>query len=386
MLKHLPFLFKNLLRSKRRSALAIASVAASLCLLGLLMTIYRSFFLSEATEEQSYRLIVRNKVSLANPLPRAYQPKIQQVDGVKEAMILQWFGGTYKDARDQNNFFARFAVEPRKVRTIYSEFKMPEEQWQAFFTERRACIVGAKLARQHGFKPGDRITIVGDIFPVTLDMVIRGVYAADSGDDSLYLDYAYLDESLTERRRGFVGAYAVRMNSPGDAARVPKAIDDMFRNSPQQTKTETEKAFALSFLAFLGNVKVMLLSICAAVTFTILLVTGNTMAMSVRERTREVGVLKTIGFTPQGVLSLLVGESVLLAAIGGVFGLLLTSALCGVLRQMPSTFADNSQLVVTKGVAVACMAVAAAIGLISSVIPAWPASRLPIVEALRVTD
>ena len=186
------------------------------------------------------------------------------------------------------------------------------------------------------------------------------------------------------RRRDSVGTFGIRMDKPESANGIVQGIDDQFRNSPQQTKTETEKAFQLSFLAFLGNVKAFLIAICAAVTFTILLVTGNTMAMSVRERVKEVGVLKTLGYTPGIILSLLVGESMVISLVGGLMGLGLAALLCAALRNMPSTFADMSSIAVVPPIFAIGLAVSLVIGFISSLIPAYSASRRSILEALRV--
>jgi putative ABC transport system permease protein len=385
MVQHLPLIFKNSIRNKRRSILTLFSIAASLCLLGLLMAIYHSFYFSEASQEQSLRLIVRNKVSLANPLLLSYLSKIRQVQGVEEAMINQWFGGTYKD-NTPKNFFARFAVEPARLFTMYTEFKMSEEEKKAFVAERSSCVIGEKLAATHNFKLGDRIALVGDIFPVKLELIVRGIFHSDSNSEILFFHYDYLNESLGTGRRDSVGTFLVRMDRPENAKAISKAIDDQFRNAMFQTKTETEKAFELSFLAFLGNVKAFLISICAAVTFTILLVTGNTMAMSVRERVREVGVLKTLGYTPGLILSLLVGESLVISLLGGVLGLGLAALLCSLLRSMPSTFADMSRINIVPPIAAIGMGVALAVGLVSSLIPAFNASRKPILEALRMND
>jgi putative ABC transport system permease protein len=387
---YLPLIAKNGFRNRRRSLLTILSIAASLCLLGILLTIYHTFFFTEATPDQALRLVTRNRVSLANPLPMSYQQQIKQVPGVKEVMIMQWFQGVYKDSRDPANFFARFAVEAEKFGTVNSEYKLPESELQAFVNDRTGCIVGRKTATYHKMKPGDRVTIVGDIFPITLELTVRGVYDGTIDNESLFFHYKYMNESLaaTAGFRDVVGTYFIRMERAEDANTISKTIDDMFRNSPAQTKTETEQAFGMMFLAFLGNVKLMLLSICAAVTFTILLVSGNTMAMAVRERVREVGVLKTLGFTNGVVLWLMVGEAVVISLIGGVIGLALTGGLLLLLRELPSaiTFGVFSQATVPPSVAIICLLVAAMIGLISSVIPAWGASRRPITEALRFTD
>jgi len=389
-LNYLPLITKNSFRNRRRSLLTVISIAASLCLLGLLLTIYHAFYYTEATPDQALRLITRNRVSLANPLPLSYQQQIKQVPGVKEVMINQWFGGVYKDSRDPANFFARFATEADKFGTVNPEYKLTDSEREAFVNDRTGCIVGRKTANRHNLKVGDRVTLTGDIFPVKLELTVRGIYDGTVDNESLFFHYKYLNESLASSA-GFsdvVSTFVIRMESPDDANSISKTIDDMFRNSTAQTKTETEQAFGLSFLAFLGNVKLILLSICAAVTFTILLVSGNTMAMAVRERVREVGVLKTLGFTNGIVLWLMVGEAMVISLVGGLIGLALASGLCLLLRGMPSamTFADFSQLSVPPSVVMICLLVAAMIGFVSSFIPAWGASKRSIVEALKFTD
>ncbi len=385
MVQHLPLVFKNSLRNKRRTILTLFSIAASLCLLGLLMAIYWSFYFTEASKEQSLRLIVRNKVSLANPLQLSYLPRIKQVPGVVEAMNFQWFGGTYKDNKPEN-FFGRFAVEPAKLFTIYPEYEVDPAQRKAFLSERTAGLLGAKTATRLNIKVGDRMTLVGDIFPVKLEITVRALYNAPRDNENLLFHYDYLNESLQAGRKDAISTFVVRMDKPESANAISKGIDDQFRNAPRQTKTETEKAFELSFLAFLGNVKAFLISICAAVTFTILLVSGNTMAMSVRERVKEVGILKTLGYTRGLILSLLVGESLVISLIGGALGLGLAAFLCATLRAMPSTFADMSRIDIHPPIAMLGMAVSLVIGLVSSVIPAYSASSRPILEALRSND
>jgi putative ABC transport system permease protein len=386
MLRQLPLVWKNSVRNRRRSLLTIGSIAASLCLLGVLGTLYYAFFHSEASEEQALRLIVRNRISLANPLPVSYGPKIRQVPGVEEMTIFQWFGGTYKDSRDPANFFARFAIEPEKVPKIFPEYRVPDDQYQAFLNERTACLLGAKTAQRHNLKIGDRITIKGDIFPVDLEFTIRGLFDHPSDRESLLFHYKYLNEALPRSRADYVSTFTIKMSSPEDANAIIKTIDDMFRNSTMQTKTETEKSFQLSFLAFLGNVKMFLLTICGAVTFTILLVAGNTMAMSVRERVREVGILKTLGFTQRGILAMILGESVVIAFIGGLIGLGLAHGVCAMMRQMPAMFVNPADWRIVPEVAALCLLVAVTIGLVSCIVPAWTASRRPIVEALRFSD
>ncbi|MFN0102610.1 MAG: ABC transporter permease [Bryobacteraceae bacterium] len=386
MLQHLPLILRNTFRNKRRSVLTVLSIAASLSLLGFLLAIYNMFYFEPSSADQAMRLITRNRVSLANPLPQSYQARIAAVPNVTETIIFQWFGGTYKDNRDPNNFFGRFAVEPEKLWNIYPEYKTPEDQKKAFLQERTACLVGRKLMKRLNLQLGDRVTIVGDIFPVTLNFVIKAVYESERDNENMIFHFNYLNESLPASRRDTVGLFVLRMAKPEDATQIAQDVDAMFRNAPQQTRTETERAFELSFLAFMGNVKAFLFAICAAITFTVLLVSGNTMAMSVRERVKEVGILKTLGFTNGKILSILLGESVLIAIVGGAIGLGLTVFFCSMLRNAPSTFADMGRLMTPPWVLGSSMGIAVLVGLLSSFIPAWSASRRSIIDAMRVTD
>jgi len=350
------------------------------------MALYHAFFFSEASAEQALRLLTRNRISLANTVPVSYMDKIRQVPGVREVIIMQWFGGTYKDARDPRNFFARFAVEPEKLFTVYSEYRVPGEQRKAFLQERTACLVGRKLADRLGFRLGDRIVLKGDIFPITLELTVRAIYESRRDNENLMFHYAYLREALPRSRQDMVSTFGLLADRPESVPRIAEAVDEMFRNAPVQTKTESERAFELSFISFLGNVKLFLLSICAAVTFTILLVSASTMAMSVRERVREVGILKTLGFTPAAILGVIVAESVFIALLGGVLGLALATGICALLRQAPSLVTDMSRLTISPTVFALSLLIAGLIGVVSSLVPAWSASRRPIVESLRFTD
>ena len=380
MLHYLPLIWKNCLRNPRRTLLTLASVALSMCLLGVLFALYYAFYYAEERPEQALRLVTRNRVSLAVPMPIAYRSKIAQLPGVREVMAQQWFGGVYKDPK---NMFARFAAEPDKLFRIYTEYRVPEDQQRAFQRERNACMIGKGLAEKYNLKLGDRIMIEGDIFPVTLDLVVRAINQSEIDKDVLFFNIEYLFELLGPRRRDLTGAFVILADSPENVPRIAKAIDDMFRNSPVQTRTETEKQFALSFLAFLGNVKLILLSICAAVTFTILLVTANTMAMSTRERTKEVGVLKTLGFSRGQILSLILGEAALISFIGGVLGWLLANGLAALVRRAPALFEQLQTLSISAPVTALLLAIAMLVGILSSLIPALNASRVEIVDSLR---
>lgn len=387
MSRYLSFIFKSSLRNRRRSVLTVASIAVSLCLLGVLMAMYTVLFLSnEATPAQALRLVVHHRVSITQPLPVAYEQQIRTMPGVRDVMIWQWFGGVYKDARDPNNFFARLVVEPEHFFNIRSELVMPEDQKQAFIHIRSGCIVGKKLADRLHIKLGDHVNIQGDIFPVNPELTVVGIYTDPTNveEESLYFNYKYLREALGgNTQQDLVGAFLVQCDTAGAVPRVADAIDQRFAESQYPTKSESEKAFQLSFIAFLGNLKLFLAAICGAVTFTILLVSANTISMSVRERVREVGVLKTLGFTPGSILGIIIGEAVVIAAIGGVIGALLAGGLCTFVRNFPYTQAFFRNLFFTPGVAATAIATALLIGFISAFVPAYGASRTSIIDSLR---
>jgi putative ABC transport system permease protein len=385
MSRYLPLILKNSLRNRRRSILTVLSTAASLCLLGVLMAMYHAFYFSEPSPQSALRLITINRISLANVMPASYRERIRTVPGVREVLISQWFGGVYKDT-DFKNFFARFAVEPEKIFITNPEYKVPEDQKKAFIGERTACIAGRPLAERFGWKLGDKITVVGDIFPVTLELTLRAIYDAPRDNENLMFHYDYLRESIPPARRDRVSAFVVLADSPASVPRIAHEVDAMFRNAPDQTLTQTERAFELSFLGYLGNVKLFLIAVCGAVTFTLLLVSGNTIAMSVGERVREIGILKTVGFTPGAILGIILSESVVIAVAGAVLGLLVSAGLCDFISRGPITFVDLKALHMPVTVVAIGLLLAVFIGVASSFVPAWSASRRSIVECLRFTD
>jgi len=384
MFRYFSLAFKNSLRNRRRSALTISSIAVSLCLLGLLIAVYNALFFPEESPSQALRLIVRHRVSLGQAIPRAYEEKIRHVPGVKEVTVWNWFGGGYKNARDPKNFFARLGVEPKPFFTLRSNLEMPEDQKQAFIRDRQACIVSRDLAEKLNFKPGDRITLVGDIYPVDLDLHVVGVFDDPDAGTTLFFNWEYLSNALPVGRRNFISIVAALADSPESVPQISKAIDDMFANSAYPTKTESEQQFALSFVSFLGNIKLFLMAICAAVTFTILLVSGNTMAMSVRERIKEVGILKTLGFNNDSILGIIVGEAVSIAMIGGVVGLAFAFVLTAFVRKAAGSFMPQlHHLSISPLTALMALGVALLIGVVSSFIPAWNAARTNILDSLR---
>jgi putative ABC transport system permease protein len=387
-MRYLSLILKNSLRNRRRSILTIGSVAVSLCILGVLMAMYQAMFLGEPTPAQALRLITRHRVSLTQPVPIYYRDKITRIPGVKDLTVWQWFGGVYKDNRDPKNMFPRFAAEPAHLLNVATEYQMPDDQKLAFQRERTGCIVTRTLANQLNFKLGDRITLVGDFLPVTLDLKLVGIFDEPDKVPELYFSYEYLKESLTSvnnPQKDLVGAFLIQAESAADVPRIAAAIDREFESSPFPTKSESEKAFQLSFASFIGNVKLFIMAICGAVTFTILLVSGNTISMSVRERIREVGILKTLGFTPRAILGISLGESAVISLIGGMLGWLLASGMCGMISHSPAAAFTTglSTLGITPLVGAISLGVALLIGIASSFLPAWGASRTTILDALR---
>lgn len=386
--RYASLVWKNAIRNRRRTFLTISSLGFSLCLLGLMMAIYYALYLGATPPAQALRLATRNRVSITLPMPAFYLERILRTPGVKEAMPWQWFGGTYKDQRDPNNFFARFGVDAKKLFLIHPETILPDEQKQAFIGDRRGCLVGKKLAAKHGFKLGDRITIVGDIYPMDLEVFVRGIYDSEMGTETLFFHWDYVREnpSFAPARAAMLSSISILVDAPESVPTVIKAIDDQFRNATVQTRTETERAFALGFLNMMGNIKAILLVVCGAVTFTILLVSANTMAMSVRERVREVAILKTLGFTPKAILGIVLSESMLISLMGAGVGYVLASVLCGMIRQGPAFNAEISRLAIQPPVLVAMMLAALTIAVASAFVPAWMAAKVSILDALRQTD
>ena len=385
MLRLLPLILKNTLRSKRRSILTILSVTMSFTLLGVLFAMYNALYFSDPTPSQALRLITRNRISLTVVMPSSYKQKIKTIPGVRDLYISQWYGGQYKDqSADRRNNFARFAVEPEDFFKVQTEFVLPEDQKQVFIKERTACIVGRSLADKLGLKVGDRITLKGDIFPGAMELNLRGIFDDPNNDGTLYFNLEYLQQSLPANRRDFAGIFSILAKSKEDVSSIQRDVDEMFKNAPVQTRTETEAAFALSFVSFIGNVKVFLLAICSAVTFTILLVSANTMAMSVRERIREVGVMKTLGFTNGSILTIILGEAVVLSLVGALLGCLVASVLsAGVGANAGPFIAQLRNLSLTPSTIVFILAFSVVVALVSSFGPALNAARTNILDTLK---
>ena len=382
MIAVLSLALKNLLRNRRRTLLTLLSVAVTTLLLGVLLAVYSAFYLRETYDEQAVRLITRHEVSYMLRLPEYYGDRIRGVPGVAEVCIFDYYQGTYIDNRPKH-MFPRSAVDAERVFKIRTESIVEPDQLAAFLEDRQGMAVGKSVADRVGLELGDRVFLKGDIYPVDLELYVRAIYTGPD-DIEAYFHREYLQQSLPRSLRGEAMMFSVRVRSPADAAPVAKAIDEMFRNAPMPTKTDTEKAFMLAFIGQIGNIKAFLLSIASAVVFTMLLVTGNSMAMSVRERTRETAVMRTLGFTRGRILVLIAAEALGTALGGGALGAALALAVSQTMRNATVSFLQGF-VMPAWGVA-ACMAAALAIGLAGALPAALGAARLEIVSALRRTD
>jgi putative ABC transport system permease protein len=377
-MKYRRLVLANLFRKKVRTALTAGSFAVALFLFGILAVV-RGAFQQGVEVAGADRLVVVNRVSIIQPLPLAYRDRLARIPGVTGVTFASWFGGVYQDER---NFFPQFAIDRETYRRMFPEFVVPDDQWQAFLADREGAVVGEALAGRFGWKIGDRVPIRGTIFPGTWEFNIRGVYRGQRRQDDttqFWFRWDYLDERATVQK-GLVGWYTVRIANPDDAVRVVKAIDEQFANSPAETRTDTEKAFAASWVKQMGNIQLLMLSIGSVVFFTLLLVTGNTMAIAVRERTRELAVLKAVGFSDRFALALVIAETIVVAAVGGGVGLALVKlfTLGGDPTGGLLPFFYLPPDVILLGLALALV-----VGLMAGFLPALSAGRLRVVDALR---
>ena len=379
-MKYSKLIFKNILRNKRRSALTISSLAVSLFLIVTLATILTEF--SRASEHANpLRLVTRHAMSLAFSVPVAYRERIASVPGVRDVLPYDWFGGFYRDSRI---FFANFAVDAKLLRIYLPEMKMSDAGWEAFVADRQGAVVGQKLAQLFGFKVGQRITLKSPIYRTDPELIIRGIYSG--GDEkTLFFHYDYLNETGPAWHKNRVSTFGILAGTPEDVPRIAREVDSVFASSDAPTKTENEREFAMSFESMIGSVKQFLYGIMGAIVFSLLLVMANTMAMSVRERTSEVGTLKTLGFQNRTIAWLFVTESMLLASVGaliGVGGAALLFRLVDLSLYIPNftSFLPETETLVVV------FALALGVGAASVSVSAWRISRLTIAEALRLVE
>jgi len=381
--KYLGLIWHNAWRKKIRTSLTILSVLVAFVLFAILNAVGRAFDAGGAMTGAE-RLVVIDKVSLINFLPISYEDRIAQIPGVAKATHQTWFGGFYQDARNQ---FPQFPVEPEDYFDVYPELTLPEEQMQAWKANRTGAIAGRDLAETYGWKIGDRIPIQSTIFTQknssrTWEFDIVGIFDntdPKGGTTLLLFRHDYFAEANTFGD-GFVGWFTVRLAGGADPVEVAKAIDMEFANSPNETKTSTEAAFAAAFAKQFGNIALIVQLILAAVFFTLLLVTGNTMAQSVRERIAELAVMKTVGFRDSTVLGIVLSESILIMLIGGLLGLAVGWFLCKGIAAALAAYIPG--IFVSSEIVLMAIAFMLAAGLLAGIFPALHAMRLSIVDAL----
>jgi putative ABC transport system permease protein len=385
-MKFLPIVWRNLLRRKIRTTFTLLSIFVAFVLFGVLMAIRAAFSMGIELAGAD-RLMILNKISIIMPLPKSYGERVRALEGVKDVTHANWFGGYYQETK---NAFANMAVEGESWLRMYPEFAISEEEKKAWLADRSGAIVGADTARRFGWKVGDRIPLQATIFRRpdgrAWEFNINAIYDSPvKGTDKtqLFFHYEYLNETV--RALGFadqIGWYVIKVADPDQSPAIAKKIDGMFANSPAETKTDSEKNFVAGFAKQVGNIGLITQLIATAAIFMILIVTANTMAQSIRERTGELGVLKTLGFSDGRMLAMVLMESCLIALVGGVAGLAVSWVLIG-LGDPTGGFLPMFYFPVRD--LVAGFALVLLLGLAAGGLPAWQAGRLKIVDALRRT-
>jgi putative ABC transport system permease protein len=376
-------ILRNALRHKLRTALTVVGIVVAITAFGLLRTVVDAWF-AGAEGASSTRLVTRNSISLVFPLPTTYQDRIRQVSGVNRVSHANWFGGIYISER---NFFPQFAVDAASYFDLYPEYRIAPEQMKAFMLDRRGCVIGRKLADTYGFKLGDVVPLRGTIFPGTWEFIVRAIYeGAEARTDTsqFFFHWDYLNETLKRtvpRRAGTVGVYVVGVEQADRVADVSAEIDRMFKNSLAETLTETEKAFQLGFVAMTEAIVIAIQVVSFLVIIIIMAVMANTMAMTARERLSEYATMKALGFGPLPLVVLILGESLVIAAVGGLAGILATYPIAEWFGTRMGT------LFPVFGVSLETVAMQAGaallVGVVSALLPGWHAARVRIVDGLR---
>ena len=381
-MKYFGLIWKNVWRKKIRTTLTILSVFVAFLLFTLLAALNYAFkYGAEAADAE--RLVVIDKVSLINLLPIAYKNRIASTEGVHSVTHSTWFGGYYQDQRNQ---FPQFPVDPHEYFAMYPEYKMPAEQFEGWTKNRTGAVVGKELANQYGWKVGDRIPINATIWTKndggrTWEFDLEGIFENENprGNSAVFLfQYDYFDESRAFGQ-GLVGWYILRVASGADPVQVRNAIDMQFENSRNQTETSTEAAFAQSFAEQFGNIALIVSLVLGAVFFTLLLVSGNTMSQSVRERIAELAVLKTLGFGDRTILGIVLAESILIMLIGGLVGIVVGSFLVDGFAASAGAFLPGFYF--SPAAALTAVALMVGGGLAAGIFPALQAMRLSIIDA-----
>ena len=371
---------RNLFRNKARATLTMLLIAAIFFFVAVLLSILENFTMFADAGAGTRRLAVQSAISLANSLPFAHEPKIAAIDGVEEVGKLQWLGCYYKE---QKNFFANFAVDHDKMRTVWDDYKITDEEFAAFSADRQGTIVGPELMKRFKWKVGDRITLKSTIFPFNPEVTIIGVYQHNVDSSSLFLREDYFNESMPPGMKDRIGTYWVKVKDPARMAAISQQIDQMFRNNEDPTETFTEKEFQLNFMSMMGNIKLLFTSIAVCSVFMVILLAAITMSMSARERITEISVLKAIGFGHRLLLVLMLIEFTLMAFIGGVLGILIGKVF---VRVVPITQLTQGFLVnfdIYQKPMLISLAVSIIVGIVAGGWPALRAANMSVVDGLR---
>lgn len=381
----LKFIYKNSFRHKLRSILTIVGIAIAVVAFGLLRTVVTAWN-SGVSAAAADRLVTRQAVSFILPLPYAYKDRIEKIPGVKLATANIWFQGVYKE---KQNFFARIAVEPEDFKEMFPEYLISNEQLEAFAKERASCIIGSKLAEKYGFTIGDVIPIIGDIYPGNWEFTVRGIYTPrDKATDAtqMFIQYPYIDERMKAEdplRAGNLGWYSVKIANPAQSGEISQQIDNLFLNSPAETKTETEKAFQQGFVSSMGVVLNAMDYMSFIIIGIIMLVLGNTMIMSARERTREYAVLKTLGFTARQLVLFVFGESMFVSFLGAIVGVLITYPIVALFAKVFANSGFFPVFFIEPITLILAFSAAVLVGIVSALIPLRRVLSTRIVDGLR---
>ncbi|NVN99386.1 MAG: FtsX-like permease family protein [Geobacteraceae bacterium] len=376
-------IIRNAFRHKLRAMLTVTGVAIAILAFGLLKTLVSLWYLG-VEASSSTRLVTRSSISLVFSMPVSYKERIRHVPGVTGVSTMNWFGGVYVT---EKNFFPNFAVEPESFLKVYPEFILDEREKKSFLTDRTGAVAGRKLAAKYGWKIGDRISLKGTIFPGEWNFVLRGIYhgAQKSTDESqFFFNWDYLNETMRKtvpRRADQVGIYVVAVARPDQAAEVAEEIDATFKNSLAETRTETEKAFQLSFVAMTEAIMIAIQIVSYVVIVIIMVVAANTMAMTARERIAEYATLKVLGFKGYHIAGAVFGESLFIAMLGGIAGVLLTFPAAGWLESTLSQFFPVFQI--APSTVILQFVAALIVGLVAGIFPTWRGATIQIAQGLR---
>ncbi len=376
------FILKNAFRNKRRALLSVLSVAVSLALVVILQVFLNELMNPPEDAGTALRIAVRNKVSIAAPLPVRQRAIIERLPGVEAVTPLTFFGGTYKG--EGTTYWAQFAMEPGQLEAVFGEARLPREQLAAWIANRTSCLVGIDTAKRYGMKVGDRVPITGNIYPIDLELTIAGIYEGTTDDRNVFFHHKYLDELLGDP--GTVGMWWVKARDADSVSPAIDAINGAFANTSAEVLAETERAFQLSFVSMWANIRLLISSISSVVVFALLLVCASTMSMAVRERLRELSILKALGFRRHELFAFILAESFGLAAAGFALGAGGTWGMLSLVDAPTLTGGLFPTLTVTPRILGIAAVVAAALGIVSSLMPSWSVARLSVVEGLKTLD